>query len=147
MYIVYYQPCCGAQTSQEPDACPQSPCQPVQEQSKGITAFSQILRGNFFPDLTRIFPIHCHQLVNMYSILHLQVILQQISALLPTDNKVTQVSIATLVLNYAVSATSDQDDQKSSNKIQGEVSLTVKLTCLTVFVPLLLKIYFCHFSV
>ena len=57
----------------------------------------------------------------MYSILHLQVILQHISALLPTDNKVTQVSIATLVLNYAVSATSDQDDQKSSNKIQGEV--------------------------
>ena len=78
---------------------------------------------------------------------HLQVILQHVSALLPTDDKVTQVSIATLVLNYVVSATSDQDDQKSSNKIQGEVSLTVKLTCLTVFVPLLLKIYFCHFSV
>jgi len=57
-----------------------------------------------------------------------EVILQHISALLPTDNKVTQVSIATLVLNYAVSATSDQDDQKSSNKIQGEcLNLTVLL--------------------
>ena len=49
-------------------------------------------------------------------------ILQHISALLPTDNKVTQVSIATLVLNYAVSATSGQDDNKALNKLQGEVS-------------------------
>ena len=56
--------------------------------------------------------------------LHLQVIWQQISAILPTDDKVTQVSIATLVLNYAVSATSGQGDQKASNKIQGEVSWT-----------------------
>ena len=51
-------------------------------------------------------------------------ILQHISALLPTDNKVTQVSIATLVLNYVVLATSGQDDQKASNKIQEEVSYT-----------------------
>ena len=57
-----------------------------------------------------------------------EVILQHISALLPTDNKVTQVSIATLVLNYAVSAS------KSSNSERQKQCLTlisVLLDCLT----------------
>ena len=60
----------------------------------------------------------------LFSNFRLQGILQHISTLLPTDNKVTQVSISTLILNYAVSATSGQDDQKASNKIQEEVSYT-----------------------
>jgi len=47
-----------------------------------------------------------------------EVILKHISALLPTDNKVTQVSIATLVLNYAVTSTSSPD--QTAQRIQGE---------------------------
>merc|ERR1712029_152261 len=49
-----------------------------------------------------------------------EVILKHISTLLPSDNKVTQVSISTLVLNYAVSSTNNASSDQVSARLQGE---------------------------
>ena len=51
------------------------------------------------------------------------VILQHISALLPSENKVTQVAIATLVLNYTVASTADT----TTHSRQGECLTLVSL--------------------
>jgi len=56
-----------------------------------------------------------------------EIILQHISALFPTDNKVTQVSISTLVLNYAVSATVKQTAVKTTDERRKQCLTLVSL--------------------